>query len=62
MLAGEIAQGVVLVDQVGALRMLAKLIQGVEGGHDARGIGRHSAIAPVQRPYDAQRVVAGRRL
>lgn len=59
--AGEVTKGVVLLDQIVARILTAQFAEGVERGHDAGGVSRHGAPAPVYRPFDAKRFVAGRR-
>ena len=58
--ASEVAQSVVLLGQVAAAVLAAQFAEGIQRGHDAGGVRRHGAVAPVHRPHDVKRLVVGR--
>ncbi|KAG0919291.1 hypothetical protein G6F32_016236 [Rhizopus arrhizus] len=61
MLAGEVAQRVVLLDEFIDWMLAAQLVQRVQRRHNAGGIGGHISVAPVHGPFEAKLVIARRR-
>lgn len=57
-LAGEVAQGVILLGQVVATVLAEQFAEGVQRGHDAGAVYQHGPVSTTHRPSNAKRLLA----